>query len=148
MSNTVLKGFDSLSTHLCNQWNQIDLQVSFSMLEFYAMVTKGHEVAVLHTESTSVCWLTCHLLFRSTPLKHCGVFMLIMSNAVFLNAKQCCITNRHKDVSHGDVLFPFPGFALVNRQFCCYFNDEKHIVVCDKKGAHKAIVRGEPGLRI
>lgn len=59
MSNVVLKGFDSPSTHTCNQWNQTDLQVTFSMLEFAAMVTKGHEFAVLHTESTSVCWLTC-----------------------------------------------------------------------------------------
>lgn len=47
------------------------------------------------------------LLFRSTPLKHCGVFMLIMSYAVLLNARRCCITKGQKDVSPGDVLFPF-----------------------------------------
>lgn len=32
------------------------------------------------------------------------------------------------------------GFALGKRQFCSYFNDENQMVVCDEKGAHKAIV--------
>lgn len=75
--------------------------------------------------------------------------MLIMSNAVLLNAKHCCITKGQKDVSHGDVFFPpLPKFAVSNRQFCSYFTDEKKIVVCDDEGAHKAIVRGETGSRV
>lgn len=45
-ANTVLKGH-SPSTHSHNQWIQIDLQVTFAMLESAAMVTKG--LSLLHS---------------------------------------------------------------------------------------------------
>lgn len=53
----------------------------------------------------------------------------------------CCITKNQKDVSHNNVLFPLClSFTYGKRQFRSYLHDEKQIVVCVKKKAHKAVV--------
>lgn len=129
--------------HSCNQWNQIDLQVTYSVLQFVAMETKGRVCHAPYRVHISLLADLSDLLFRSTPLKHCGVFMFIMSNVVLLNANHCCITKGQKDEPWW---YSF-HFALGNRQFCSYFSDENQMVVCDEKGAHKAIVWSKAGLR-
>lgn len=121
--------------HSCNQWNQIDLQVTYSVLQFVAMETKGRVCHAPYRVHISLLADLSDLLFRSTPLKHCGVFMC---NVVLLNANHCCITKGQKDVSHGDILstllWVIGNFVLISVmkiKWLCVMRKEHIKLLCE-----------------